>query len=56
MFDDIGWEGDAMTIIFPKHKGDQEGEHCTPKHVYANAQDPLLISVGLETQPSIDCS
>jgi len=45
MFDHIGWEGDAMTIIFPKHKGDQEGEHCAPKHVYANPQNPAICPI-----------
>ena len=39
MFDHIGWESDAMTIIFPKYKGNQGGEHSTPKHVYANPRN-----------------
>ncbi len=34
MFDHFGWEGDAMTIIFY--------EHCAPKHVYANPQNPAM--------------
>jgi hypothetical protein len=34
MFDHIGWEGDAMTIIFY--------EHCAPKHIYANPQNPAM--------------
>jgi len=45
MFDHIGWEGDAMTIIFPKHKGDQEGEHSAPKHVYANPRNPEICPI-----------
>ena len=39
MFDHNGWEGDAMMIIFPKHKGDQEGEH------YANPQNPAIYPI-----------
>jgi len=36
MFDHIGWVGDCMTVVFPKHKGDPEGNNASPKHVYAN--------------------
>lgn len=45
MFDHIGCVGDALTIIFPKHKGDQEGEHSAPKHVYANPKNPAICPI-----------
>ena len=45
MFDHVGWSGDAMTVVFPKHKGDQEGEHCLPKHVYANPKSPEICPI-----------
>ena len=34
-----------MTVVFPKHKGDQEGEHCLPKHVYANPKSPEICPI-----------
>ena len=45
LFDHIGWSGDAFTVVFPKHKGDQEGEHCLPKHVYANPKSPEICPI-----------
>jgi hypothetical protein len=40
MYDHIGWEQDAMYVVFPTHKGDQEGDNSNPKHVYANPNNP----------------
>ena len=42
MFDHFGVERDAITVVFPKHKGDQEGEHSQLKHIYANPQNPEI--------------
>ncbi len=30
---------DAMTVVFPTHKGDPDGECSNPKHIYANPND-----------------
>ena len=32
MLEHIGWEGDALLITTPKHKGDQEGLKCFARH------------------------
>jgi hypothetical protein len=45
MMEHIGWEGDALLISTPKHKGDQEGVKCFPRHVYANPSDPAICPV-----------
>jgi hypothetical protein len=33
---------DAMVIVFPSHKGDEEGKNALPKHVYANTAEPHI--------------
>jgi hypothetical protein len=45
MYDHISWEEDAMVIVFPSHKGDQEGKHCNPKHIYANRSNPEICPI-----------
>ena len=45
MMEHIGWEGDALLISTPKHKGDQEGEHCFARHLYANPTTPHICPV-----------
>lgn len=45
MLDHISWESDALLISTPKHKGDQEGNNCYPKHVYANPDNPFICPV-----------
>ena len=32
----VSWRDDAMIIVFPSHKGDEEGAVTLPKHVYGN--------------------
>ena len=44
-YDHITWVGDALVVELPRHKGDQEGEYCYPKHVYANPLDPMRCSI-----------
>jgi hypothetical protein len=39
------WKEDSMTITLPKHKGDQEGLHVYPKHIYANPVYPELCPI-----------
>lgn len=45
MLHHFDWKEDAMTITLPKHKGDQEGLHVYPKHVYANPIYPELCPI-----------
>jgi hypothetical protein len=45
MMEHIGWEGDALLISTPKHKGDQEGVKCFARHLYANPSDPAVCPV-----------
>jgi hypothetical protein len=42
MYDHISWSGDSMIIVFPTHKGDQEGRDAAPKHVYGNPECPEI--------------
>ena len=45
MMEHVSWETDALIVSLPKHKGDQEGTKCYPKHLYANAVDPFICPV-----------
>ena len=45
MMEHISWEGDSLVITTPKHKGDQEGANCFPRHLYANPIDPVICPV-----------
>lgn len=45
MFQHISWEGDAMRVVFPTTKTDQEGKNCSPKHVYANPLRPQICPI-----------
>ena len=45
MFDHIGWANDCLTVVFPKHKGDQVGNNAAPKHVYANPSNPTICPI-----------
>lgn len=45
MLEHISWEEDALTICFPTHKGDVEGNDGTPKHVYANPNSPHVCPI-----------
>lgn len=45
MFDHLAWANDCLTVVFPKHKGDQEGNNTAPKHVYANPSNPSICPV-----------
>jgi hypothetical protein len=44
-YTNISWSGDALVIELPRHKGDQEGASVYPKHVFANALDPLICPI-----------
>jgi hypothetical protein len=45
MYNHISWVDDAMVIVFPLHKGDQEGTRSLPKHVYANTAEPSICPI-----------
>lgn len=45
MYDHISWDADSMVIVFPTHKGDKEGNTCSPKHVFANPTEPEICPV-----------
>jgi hypothetical protein len=45
MLDHLSWENDSLLVTTPKHKGDQEGNHCYPKHVYANPDNPYICPI-----------
>ena len=45
MYQHITWENDAMVVVFPTHKGDEEGNDGLPKHVYANPSCPEICPI-----------
>ena len=45
LLDHLSWENDALLVSTPKHKGDQEGNNCYPKHVYANPDNPFICPI-----------
>jgi integrase len=45
MYNHVSWENDSMVIVFPSHKGDQEGRNALPKHIYANTAEPHICPI-----------
>ena len=45
MYIHISWKEDAMVVVFPKTKSDQEGKNCSPKHVFANTKHPEICPI-----------
>jgi hypothetical protein len=45
MFLHLSWEEDSLTVVFPTHKGDQEGNDAKGKHVFANRQCPEICPI-----------
>jgi hypothetical protein len=45
LFRHISWENDSMVVVFPPHKGDQEGRNALPKHVFANPDNPDMCPI-----------
>ena len=45
LLDHLSWENDSLLVSTPKHKGDQEGNNCYPKHVYANPDNPFICPI-----------
>lgn len=41
----VSWSEDAMVVIFPRTKGDQEGDNAFPRHVYANPYNPMVCPI-----------
>lgn len=45
MYHHISWDNDSLVVVFPAHKGDQEGRTALPKHVYANPSEPAICPI-----------
>lgn len=45
LWNNVGWHGDCVTILYEKGKTNQEGMNKVPWHVYANPVDPLICPV-----------
>lgn len=45
MYVHVTWDMDALICNIPKHKGDQEGKHSYPRHIYANVLNPVICPV-----------
>jgi hypothetical protein len=43
--DYFSWAGDAMVVHLVRHKGDEAGVKCFPKHLYANPLKPEMCPV-----------
>jgi hypothetical protein len=43
MFLHLSWEEDSLTVVFPTHKGDQEGNDAKGKHVF-HGSSPKMFS------------
>jgi hypothetical protein len=44
-WNNFGWSGDCLTILYEKSKTNQEGENRVPRHVYANPDDPVICPI-----------
>ena len=45
MYDRMTWEGDALVINIGKMKNDQEGQNLSPRHIYANPENPAICPI-----------
>jgi hypothetical protein len=45
LWNNFGWSGDCLTILYEKSKTNQEGENRVPRHVYANPDDPVICQI-----------
>jgi hypothetical protein len=45
LWNNIGWLGDCMTVLYEKGKTNQDGMNKVPWHIYANPKDPLICAV-----------
>jgi hypothetical protein len=41
----VSWVNDSMIIVFPTHKGNQEGRNSLPKHLYAYTAEPSICPI-----------
>ena len=53
MNNNITWIGNALVVELPKHKGDQEGKHACPKHVYATKRPFSVHDIALEIEDRV---
>ena len=45
MMEHVSWEANSLLVSTPKHKGDQEGDKCFSRHLYANPLHPVICPV-----------
>ena len=45
LWNNFGWDGDSLTILYEKGKTNQEGENRVPRHIYANPYDPAICPI-----------
>ena len=45
MYNHVSQGSDSLVVVFPSHKGDQEGRTALPKHVYANTAEPSICPI-----------
>jgi hypothetical protein len=45
MLQHLRWKNDCLTIVLPKHKGDQCGDMVFDRHIYANPMQPAICSI-----------
>lgn len=45
LWNNVGWEGDCLTIFYEKGKTNQEGDNKVPRHIYANPEDPVICPI-----------
>lgn len=45
LWNNIGWLGDCVTVLYERGKTNQDGMNKVPWHIYANPKDPLICSV-----------
>lgn len=45
LWNNVGWVGDCMTMLYETSKTNQEGINVVPRHVFANPIDPLICPV-----------
>jgi len=45
LYQHVSWQQDCMVLNIPKHKSDQEGAKCFPRHIYANPLEPSICPI-----------
>lgn len=45
LWNNIGWNGDCLTVLYEKGKCNQDGSKKVPRHVFANPDDPIICPI-----------